>query len=153
MVPSITLALWLADPLQGISPAWIGLGAATICLLPSLELVSPTCRQKDIGHGGLLFLAVLMGLGAIIAEAGLGQAVATALTQLPPLADTLALQTGLSRGAVLMTRVVAFSSPLLPYQIPPLIVAKEIGQIPCTPSPACVWRCLLPPSWCSCLRI
>lgn len=157
-----TLCLWLTDTLHGISPAWIGLSAALICLVPRSGLVGATCLKDDIGLGGLLFLAGLLGVGAMIADAGVGDAMAHALETLPdvagpnhgfgslvgfaalvgistnlasipviltPLAETLATYSGLSLTTVLMTQVVAFSTPLLPYQVPPLIIAKEISNL------------------------
>ncbi len=47
----------------------------------------------------------------------------------PPLAADLAEATGLSIQTVLMLQVPAFSTPLLPYQAPPLIVAMQIGRL------------------------
>lgn len=157
-----TLGLWLTDGVHGISPAWIGLSAALICLVPSFGFVRAKCLKEDVGLAGLLFLAGLLGLGAVVAETGLGSAVTAVLQTMPkltapsqgaailvglgsfvgiatnlasipviltPLADSLADYTGLSMKMVLMTQVVAFSTPLLPYQVPPLIVAKEVGNL------------------------
>ena len=33
------LGLWMSDMFHHISPAWIGLGVALVCLLPGVELV------------------------------------------------------------------------------------------------------------------
>ncbi|MCG7630002.1 anion permease [Epibacterium sp. MM17-32] len=71
---ALCLALWLADAWHGISPAWIGLAAALLCLWPSLRMTGPKCINQDLSYGALLFVAGIMGLGALIGHAGLGEA-------------------------------------------------------------------------------
>ena len=46
---------------------------------------------------------------------------------LTPLADTLSKVTGMPIKAVLMTQVLAFSIPLIPYQLPPIIVGMQLS--------------------------
>ncbi|WP_065333712.1 SLC13 family permease [Tritonibacter mobilis] len=75
---ALCLILWLMDAWHGISPAWIGLAAALVCLWPSLKLTSPKCINQDLSYGALLFVAGIMGLGALIGHAGLGEALVAA---------------------------------------------------------------------------
>lgn len=49
---------------------------------------------------------------------------------LTPVAGVLATRTGLSLDTVLMAQVLGFSSVLLPYVSPPLMVAIQLGRIP-----------------------
>ncbi|MFW8595114.1 SLC13 family permease [Cribrihabitans neustonicus] len=74
----LCLALWLSDELHGISPAWIGLAAALACLWPRAGLTARGAVNTDLSYGALLFVAGIMGLGAVIASAGLGEALVAA---------------------------------------------------------------------------
>ena len=48
---AVTLGFWLTDGLHGIQPAWIGLGAAFLCLLPRIGVVPPKCSGRSAcGH-------------------------------------------------------------------------------------------------------
>jgi len=74
----LCLLLWLTDAWHGISPAWVGLAAALLCLWPSLKMTGPKCINQDLSYGALLFVAGIMGLGALISHAGLGEALVQA---------------------------------------------------------------------------
>jgi di/tricarboxylate transporter len=75
---TLCLMLWLTDTWHGISPAWIGLAAGLLCLWPSLKMTGPKCINQDLSYGALLFVAGIMGLGALISYAGLGEALVQA---------------------------------------------------------------------------
>jgi hypothetical protein len=47
-----------------------------------------------------------------------------------PLAKSLADHSGLQLGTVLMTQVLAYSAPLLPYQAVPIVVAAGMARVP-----------------------
>jgi di/tricarboxylate transporter len=95
------------------------------------------------GWGALLGAAIAQapGLGAdqplgnfaTLVATGIGVGLASTLPGVPavltPLAGDLAEATGLSIQSVLMLQVPAFSTPLLPYQAPPLIVAMQIAHM------------------------
>jgi len=49
---------------------------------------------------------------------------------LVPFAEPLAQATGLSLEAVSMTQILGISTPAIPYQAPPLIVAMSISKVP-----------------------
>lgn len=72
------LLLWATDAWHRVSPAWVGMGAAVLCLLPPLRLLPPRALQT-ISFEPLFYVAGIMGVGALIAHAGLGQSVAAPL--------------------------------------------------------------------------
>ena len=64
----LALALWMTDVLHGLSPAWVSLGIATLCLLPFIGLVPAGEFNKEMPFATLLYLAGIIGLGAVLAE-------------------------------------------------------------------------------------
>jgi len=157
-----SLVLFATDFLHGVSPAWISLAAGLACLLPGLDLVPPKTFAERVNFSALLYVAGILGLGAVVAESGLGRALSGPLLDtlqpgsgtkaydfavlsglatllglvatmpglpavLSPLSGELAAATGLPLMTILMTQVVGFSTLLLPYQSPPMIVAMQIG--------------------------
>lgn len=77
------LALWLTDDLHGISPAWVGLAAAILLMLPGINLVDS--RKFNMNVTMLLLIAGVLGLGALINSSGVGQWLAQQLEQALPM--------------------------------------------------------------------
>ncbi|MEG3638751.1 SLC13 family permease [Magnetococcus sp. PR-3] len=161
---TLAIVLWVTDFAHGISPAWVGLGVAVFCLLPGARLVEGrTISQFNLSP--LLYVAGIIGMGAVVAETGLGHLMAekvlaflplsedapvvnwtnlslgsvfmSLLTTQPglpavmsPLAQPLAEASGLELHTLLMIQVLGYSTTILPYQAPPLVVAAQLGRIP-----------------------
>ena len=70
------LVLWVTDSLHGISPAWVSLGAAIICLFPGVGVLSPNVLGGEINYSPVLFLVGVIGLGAVANHVGLGTLIA-----------------------------------------------------------------------------
>jgi anion transporter len=66
------LVLWMTDRWHGIAPGWISTGAAVICLLPRVNLVPPESFQREVSLATLIYVAGILGLGAVVAHSGLG---------------------------------------------------------------------------------
>ncbi len=163
VVLALALAGWMTDFLHGISPAWVSLSAAVVVMFPGFGLFGPRDFAK-IDFGPLIYVAGILGLGALIADSGWGAELGAAIAQVPslgpdqplgnfatlvaagigvglgatlpgvpavltPLAADLAEATGLTIQSVLMLQVPGFSTPLLPYQAPPLIVAMQLAHM------------------------
>ncbi len=165
---SILLALALAgfatDAWHGISPAWISVAAAIICLLPAIHIVTPKTFTEQMHITPLIYVAGFLGVGAVVADTGLGEKVArlcldavgmtpgtpvinaawlivigsaiglvATLPGLPavltPLAGQLSTASGLPLYTVLMLQVPVFSTVLLPYQSPPMMIAMHLGGV------------------------
>ena len=159
------LALWATDSVHHVSPAWISLGAGLICLLPAVGLVPPQAFRDKVPMNPLIYVAGILGVGALVADSGLGAALAERMLSaieldpaspgrsffalsllgtglgtvstmpgvpaiLTPIAGDMATASGLPIETVLMTFVVGFSTVFFPYQVPPLIVLLQLGNIP-----------------------
>ncbi|GAB5468604.1 MAG: SLC13 family permease [Rhodospirillales bacterium] len=121
LIMAITVACWALDVLHGLSPAWVALGAAIALLWPGLGVI-PASAFKEIDFAPWLFVAGVIGLGAVAAHSG---AAALAggwllahldLAALPPwqqyagivgLGMVIALMTGLPAAPALMTPLAA----------------------------------------------
>jgi hypothetical protein len=161
----VALAFWVTDVFHHISPAWVALGAAMLCLVPRWGIVSPAAFNAKLQVGPLLFIAGILAIGAIVADTGLGAwlgrelivhlpfslgapfgnyllivllsatiALVTTVPGVPavmtPLAPAIAEATGLPLSSVLHLEVVGFSTPLLPYQVPAILLGAIIADVP-----------------------
>ncbi|WP_416370247.1 SLC13 family permease [Tritonibacter mobilis] len=119
LILGLCLLLWLTDAWHGVSPAWIGLAAALVCLWPSLRLTSPKCINQDLSYGALLFVAGIMGLGALIGHAGLGEALVVAASDWINLAPetplwNLSVLTGMSTLVAMATSLPGVPAVMTP---------------------------------------
>ncbi|WP_010139491.1 SLC13 family permease [Oceanicola sp. S124] len=82
----VTLALWFTDAWHGISPAWIGMAASVVILMPRIGFMEGPDFKKAMDFATLLFIAGALGLGVVVTESGLGPVMAHVLTEALPLA-------------------------------------------------------------------
>ena len=148
----ITLALWALDFWHGISPAWVALSAGVVCLLPGIDLVSKDDFMTRFNTASVIYIAAVLSVAAIIVDSGVGRELAARILPLlpldpatpvtgilatapsvpavlPPFAQDLAAATGFPLVTVLMTFVLGYSTMFLPYQVPPLVVAIQLGGV------------------------
>ena len=69
---TVALVLWATDSLHGVAPAWVSLGVGLVCLLPILALVPPETFREKVHVGPLIYVAGIIGIGAVVSETGLG---------------------------------------------------------------------------------
>lgn len=92
VILGVTLVLWMTDSLHGVNPAWVGLAAAVVLLLPRVGVVPAKSFNASVDFGMVLFVAAALGLGSLVNESGLGKMVGEGLRQVLPLgADNKAL--------------------------------------------------------------
>lgn len=82
-----TLVLWMTDSLHGVNPAWVGIVAAVVLMLPGVGVVPPKTFNASVDFGTTLFVAAALSLGALINGSGLGVMLGTGLERVLPLAE------------------------------------------------------------------
>lgn len=85
VVLGVTLLLWLTDSLHGISPAWIGLAAACVCLLPRIAFVTHDEFAAQVNFRAAIYVAGILGMAAMVTRSGLAGWIGTQLLAVAPL--------------------------------------------------------------------
>jgi len=80
-----TLALWMTDSLHGISPAWVGLASACICLLPRIGFLNGEEFAAGVNFRTCIYVAGILGLAALVNHSGLGAIMGTWLLHRLPI--------------------------------------------------------------------
>ncbi|AFJ48901.1 SLC13 family permease [Shimwellia blattae] len=180
------LLLWLTEGWHGIGPAWVGLAAAVITLLPRVGCVTSDEFASGVNIRTCIYIAGILGLAAVVTLTGIGTLLGQALLKITPLdpqrpfvsfaslvgittamnffmtangvpalystmADSFASATGFPMLAVILIQVIGYSTPLLPYQASPIVVAMALGRVParagmtlCFALAAITWVIVLP---------
>ena len=81
----VTLLLWMTDAWHGIRPAWVGLVAACLCLMPRIGFLTSDEFSSSVNVRTCIYLAGILGLAAVVAWSGLGNAIGNRLIPLLPL--------------------------------------------------------------------
>ena len=79
------------------------------------------------GQGGLSSVYAVYGFSLVLSHLTTAPAAPAVLV---PFAAPLAETTGLSLEAISMTQIIGISTPVIPYQAPPLIVAMSLSKVP-----------------------
>ncbi len=69
---AFSLALWATDAVHGIAPAWVALAAGVFCVLPRVGVLTPSELQAKVNLRPGFYVAGILGVGAVLAETGLG---------------------------------------------------------------------------------
>jgi anion transporter len=83
---ALSLVLFATDFVHGISPAWIALGTGVVCLLPGTGLLTAKEFSERTNLTMLIYIAGILGVGAVVADSGLSQVVAERLLKVAHLA-------------------------------------------------------------------
>ena len=162
---AVVLLLWVSESWHGIGPAWTGLAAAVITLLPRVGFINGDEFSTGVNIRTCIYVAGILGLAITVTQTGIGSAVGEALFQVMPLdaekpftsflaltgittalnfimtangvpalyttlAQSFADATGFPLLSVIMIQVLGYSTPLLPYQASPIVVAMALGKVP-----------------------
>lgn len=164
IILALTLGFWVTDFVHHISPAWIALAAAVVCLLPGVGLVDGDDLKTKVNFPSAIYVAGVLSLGSVLVNTGAGDWIggwlldhipfwddgpmpaffsmvglgtvlnmASTAASVPaivgPLADDMARLSGMPLHTVLMTQVIAYSTVVLPYQAPPVIVGMQLAGV------------------------
>jgi len=66
------LLLFVFDFLHGVSPAWVSLAAGLACLLPGIAIVDTKTFSERVNVAVLVYIAAIIGIGAVVGHSGLG---------------------------------------------------------------------------------
>ncbi|MDK6768591.1 anion permease, partial [Klebsiella aerogenes] len=162
---AVVLTLWVTESWHGVGPAWTGLAAAVVTLLPRVGFISGEEFASGVNMRTCIYVAGILGLAITVTQTGIGGAVGNALLQVMPLdkdnpftsflaltgitsalnfimtangvpalyttfAQSFADATGFPLLSVIMIQVLGYSTPLLPYQASPIVVAMGLGKVP-----------------------
>lgn len=72
IVLMIALALWMTDFIHHVSPAWVALGVAVLCMIPGFGVVTAKDFNERVNLTPMFYVAGVMGLGAMVSQSGLG---------------------------------------------------------------------------------
>jgi di/tricarboxylate transporter len=162
---AVVLGLWMTESWHGTGPAWVGLAAACVTLLPRVGFINGEEFAKGVNMRTCIYVAGILGLAAAVTQSGLGDAVGAWLMEVMPLdperpfisfaaltgittalnfimtangvpalyttlAQSFSGATGFPLLSVIMIQVLGYSTPLLPYQASPIVVAMALGRVP-----------------------
>ncbi|WP_336221181.1 SLC13 family permease [Citrobacter amalonaticus] len=183
---AVVLVMWVSESWHGIGPAWTGLAAVVITLLPRVGFINGEEFSTGVNIRTCIYVAGILGLALTVTQTGIGDAVGEALLNVMPLDPDRpftsflaltgittalnfimtangvpALYTTLAQSfsdathfpllSVIMIQVLGYSTPLLPYQASPIVVAMALGKVParagmllCLVLAVATWLLLLP---------
>lgn len=78
VILTIALLLWMTDAIHGVRAGWVALAAGLACLMPRLGVLPPAAFN-DVKLGPFFYVGASIGLGAVVHESGLGEALGAAL--------------------------------------------------------------------------
>jgi anion transporter len=117
---AVTIGFWITDFLHHISPAWIALAAAVICLLPAVGLVPGKAFKEEVNYGTLFFLAGIIGFGTMLSHTGLGNQLAKVLLKILPLEPGASILNFVSLTFSAIVVGIATTAPGMPAVLTPL---------------------------------
>lgn len=124
LILALALAFWVTDVVHHVSPAWVAMAAAVLCLAPFTRLVPAQAFSQQINYGSLFFVAGIMGLGAMVDATGLGKAMAGAILSVLPLQPG---QPDLNFLSLLVTMTLVAVVTTLPGQ--PAVMTPLAGEL------------------------
>jgi di/tricarboxylate transporter len=130
---AVALVLWSTDALHGVSPAWVSLGAAVVLMLPGVGLVPPETFRDKVTMGPLLYVAGILGVGALVAHSGLGGLISRAMLDAVHLDPAAPFKSFMAISGVSMILGMFSTMPGVPAIMAPVVGdMAEVAGLPVT---------------------
>ena len=81
----VTLVLWMTDSVHGVAPAWVGLAAACLCLLPRVGFLTGDEFAAGVNFRTCIYIAGILSVATTVARSGLGDRLGEAVLAVVPL--------------------------------------------------------------------
>ena len=134
LVLGVAFALWITDFVHGVSPAWVALGAAAVCMLPFVGLFPAAAFNRDLSFVAVFHAAGVIGLGAVVAHSGLGDALGRWLAAAMPFSPGSPLANFWLLGAISVATCLVTTTTGVPAVLTPLAGAlAEASGLPLEP--------------------
>jgi di/tricarboxylate transporter len=117
-VLALAIGFWMTDSLHHVSPAWIGLTGAIVCLLPATGILPPK-SLSTISLEPAVYVAGVIGMGTLIDHSGVGKLVSGMIIDLLPLSPEAAFVNFMSLAALAMLTGLATTQPGVPAVLTP----------------------------------
>ena len=121
---AVALVLWVTDFIHHISPVWIALAVAALCMIPGIGVVSSRTFAEKVDVSPFIYVDGIMGLGALVADSGLAHTLGSWLigvAEFEPGNDTWTF--------FVMTVVGTLIGPLVTNPGIPVVMAPLAGSI------------------------
>ncbi|MGO2008523.1 SLC13 family permease [Vreelandella alkaliphila] len=82
VILGITLMFWVTDTLHGINPAWVGLMAAVLLMMPKVGALASKSFNGAVDFGTVVFVAAALGVGTLVNVSGIGSVMGREFSQL-----------------------------------------------------------------------
>lgn len=120
---ALALALWATDAIHHVPAAWVSLGVGLALLVPRVGLVPPRAFNEQVNYASLFFVAGVMGVGAVMAHVGLGDALGRLARTAFPLAPGAGALNFASLAGIGTVIGLATTAPGMPAVMTPLAEA------------------------------
>jgi di/tricarboxylate transporter len=127
----LALVLWATDSVHGVSPGWVALAAALVCMLPGIGVLDVGRFETATSFGTFFYVAGVLGIVSLFDASGLAGVIgAHALAWLPLNPDLPAQSFGALVGAAALIGLVT-THPGVPVVLGPLAaLLAQAGNLP-----------------------
>lgn len=120
LVLGVCLLMWASDSIHHISPAWVGMVGAIVCLLPGIGVLDSSKAVRDLNMNSLLYVAAIISIGSLVGSSGMGTKLADALLSILPLSAAHPFLDFIILGLLATILGVVTTQPGIPAVLTPL---------------------------------
>lgn len=72
---AVVLGMWVTESWHGVGPAWTGLAASVIVMLPRVGFITGEEFSAGVNMRTCIYVAGILGLAIVVTQTGIGPAV------------------------------------------------------------------------------